>query len=235
MSDCSGLSGRVQELENQMETFTQELLQRVDLVAASSQAINWNQQFDSVDNTVATMKSQLQNLQVLYTNLYIRFQSTLNSLTAATGRMDYGSFYSTGNYLNSSTTGINKFEITNTAEAVGISIVSGSRVTVSKSGVYNIQFSSQFSKTDAGNDLVDIWLSKNGNLEPWSNSRITVVGNNGTSLPAWNFVYSALSGDYFEMYWHSADIDIEVLSITGLTNPTRPEIPALILTIEQIR
>jgi hypothetical protein len=227
------LSGRVQDLENQMETVVQDLLQRVDLVTASYQSTNWNQQFGIVDNTIGTMKSQLQTLQSLYTNLYIRFQSSSNLLGALTGARHYGSFYSTGNYTNPFVTGVNIFNITNTGVASGVSVVSGSRITFSKQGIYDIQFSAQFHKTDAGDDEVDIWLSKNGTYEPWSNSRIMLHGNSAYSLPSWNFLVPANSGDYYQFYWHSSDPDMFLESKTGLIDPPRPDIPSLIITVAQ--
>ena len=227
------LTGRVEALENQMTFVVQDLLQRIDLVASSTQSSNWDQQFEAVDTSIATMKSQLQVLQSLYTNLYIRFQSSTSTLGALTGARHYGSFYSTGTYANSSATGINLFNITHTGIASGVSIVSGSRITLSKQGIYDIQFSAQFHKTDAGDDSVDIWLSKNGTSEPWSNSRIMLHGNSAYSLPSWNFLVPANSGDYYELYWHSNDVDMVLESNTGLTNPARPDIPSLIVTVAQ--
>lgn len=240
------LSGRVQNLENQMTTVTQNLLQKISLTSASQQNINWNQQFDLIDNTVSIMKGQLQNLQTLYTNLYIRFQSSLNfinglsGLTGLTGYnisifdpKHYGSFYSTGTYLNIYPTGANPFFITSVAFSSGIYIQDQTKVTFSKSGIYNIQFSAQFNKTDAGDDTVDIWLAKNGFFEPWSNSKIILHGNNSYALPAWNFVVPVVSGDYYELYWHSDDSQMRMSAYTGLTNPVRPDIPSLILTAVQ--
>lgn len=240
------LSGRVQNLENQMTTVTQNLLQKISLASASQQNINWNQQFDIVDNAVSTMKGQLQNLQTLYTNLYIRFQSSLNfvyglsGLTGLTGfsmsffePKHYGSFYSTGTYLNTYPTGANSFFITNVAYSNGVYIQDQTKLAFSKSGIYNIQFSAQFNKTDAGDDTVDIWLAKNGSFEPWSNSRIILHGNDAYALPAWNFVVPAVSGDYYELYWHSNDAQMSMSAYTGLTGPVRPNIPSLILTAVQ--
>jgi len=227
------LSGRVQDLENQMESVVQDLLQRVDLVAASQQATNWNQQFDTIDSTVDTMRSQLQVLLVLYTNLNIRFQSSVSSLTSLTGARHYGSFYSTGKYTNPSATGTNLLMFTETDIASGISIVDGSRITISKSGIYDMQFSAQFHKTDAGSDAADIWVSKNGTYLPWTNGRIVLEGNGAYALPSWNFIVSAVSGDYFQWHWYSSDLNLELLAITGITNPIRPDSPSTILTIVQ--
>lgn len=230
------LSGRVTTIENQVTFIAQDLLQRIDLIAAGNQTNIWNQQFDLVDTNISTMKSQLQTLQSLYTNLYIRLQSSLNNINAsATGVMHYGSFYSTGNYLNASATGVNVFTITNTNIASGVSVVDNSKITLSRSGIYDIQFSAQFSKSDAGDDQVDIWLSKNGQMSSWTNSRIVLHGNGGKALPSWNFVESANSGDYFELYWHSADMTTELYSEQNITSPDRPEIPCIILTVTQVR
>jgi hypothetical protein len=227
------LTGRVEALENQMTFVVQDLLQRIDLVASSTQSSNWDQQFETVDTSVATMKSQLQVLQSLYTNLYIRFQSTIGTLTALTGLKDYGSFYSTGKYTNPSATGTNLLMFTETDIANGISIVDGSRITVSKSGIYDMQFSAQFHKTDAGSDDADIWVSKNGTYLPWTNGRIVLEGNGAYALPSWNFILPAVSGDYFQWHWYSSDLNVELLPITGITNPIRPDSPSTVVTIVQ--
>jgi len=227
------ITGRVEVLENQVTYIVQDLLQKIDLNSSSIQSNSWNQQFDLVESDVISMKSQLQVLQSLYTNLYIRSQSVFNSLAAATGRMDYGSFYSTGKFTNLSNTGANLLMFTETDIANGISIVNGSRITVSKSGIYDMQFSAQFHKTDAGNDAVDIWISKNNIYLPWTNGRIVLEGNGTYALPSWNFLVSAVSGDYFQWHWYSNDLGMELLAITGITNPTRPDSPSTIVTITQ--
>jgi hypothetical protein len=52
----------------------------------------------------------------------------------------YGSFYHTENVLLTSATTAYPFPLNTTAEAVGVSIVSDSRITVANAGVYEIQF-----------------------------------------------------------------------------------------------
>jgi prophage DNA circulation protein len=79
------LSGRMDSIESQMTYLIQDLLQKIDLVAAGTQATNWNQQFDQVDTVVSTMKNQLQTLQSLYSNLYMNVQNIRNILTGHTG------------------------------------------------------------------------------------------------------------------------------------------------------
>jgi len=81
----AALSGRVEALENQMSFMVQDLLQKIDLVASSTQSVNWNQQFDIIEADVNTMKSQLQTLQSLYTNLYITVRNNFATFTGHTG------------------------------------------------------------------------------------------------------------------------------------------------------
>lgn len=63
--------------------------------------------------------------------------------------------------------------------ANGVSVVSGSRITLANAGIYNIQFSAQIDKSDAGNDDIDIWLAKNGANVSWTNTSQTLVGATG--------------------------------------------------------
>lgn len=85
------LSGRVDTLEAQVTFIVQDLLQKIDLVSSSSQAIQWNQQFDSVEDTVINLKNQIQSLQSLYTNLYITTQNNYAAFTGHTGQTGHGS------------------------------------------------------------------------------------------------------------------------------------------------
>jgi hypothetical protein len=121
-----------------------------------------------------------------------------------------------------------------TAEANGIFITQSSRITFQHSGVYNIQFSAQVEKTDSGSDEIEIWLSKNGQNVNWSNTTLELQGNSTELVAAWNFMSSFNSGDYFELYWHSNDINMRILTRGTQSNPSRPAIPSIILTVQQV-
>lgn len=84
------LSGRVDTLETQVTFIVQDLLQKIDLISSSSQAIQWNQQFDSIESTVISLKNQVQSLQSLYTNLYITTQNNYSAFTGHTGQTGHG-------------------------------------------------------------------------------------------------------------------------------------------------
>lgn len=150
------------------------------------------------------------------------------------GRSFYGSFYSTQDQTNEGATATNKMTLNVTDIASGVSIVSSSRVSIANAGIYNIQFSAQLDKTDSGDDTVDIWLCKNGDPVANTNTQITLTGNNGKHVAAWNFVVQASAGDYYELCWHSADTGVFLNYVAAASNPTRPAIPSVILTVTQI-
>jgi hypothetical protein len=124
----------------------------------------------------------------------------------------------------------------NGAISRGVSVVSGTRITIANAGIYDIQFSAQIDKTDGGNDDIDIWLAKNGQNLSWTNTRQTLVGTTTEKyVAAWNFVVQASASDYFELMWSSADVDMRILAQVAETGPDRPGIPSLIVTVTQVR
>jgi len=146
----------------------------------------------------------------------------------------YGSFYDTTNLLLTSATTAYALPLNSTAEANGVSIVSGSRITVANAGVYNIQFSTQLDKTDGGDDLVNIWLSKNGTNVANSNGQVTVLGNNGKYLAAWNYVLTLAANDYVQIFAQSPSTSMRVIASGTQTNPARPAVPSTIVTVTQV-
>lgn len=157
----------------------------------------------------------------------------ISDMAGATYRY-YGSFYDTTTQTNVNVSGINTIKINSTDISNGISIVSGTRLLFSNSGIYNIQFSAQIQKTDGGDDAVEIWLTKNGSGVSYSNTAIELHQQDAKTVAAWNFLVSANSNDYYELEWYSTDPDLIILAQSGLTNPNRPEIPSIILTAVQV-
>lgn len=147
---------------------------------------------------------------------------------------DYGAFYSTVTQTNAGATAANTVTFDATSAASGVSLLSNSRMTVSSAGVYNLQFSAQLDKTDAGDDTVDIWLAINGAAVDWSNTRVTLHGNAAKNVAAWNFLVDLDVGHYCELVWHSSDLDLRLLAEAAGTAPTRPAIPSVIATIYKV-
>lgn len=119
--------------------------------------------------------------------------------------------------------------------ARGVSVAAPGRITVAEAGVYNIQFSAQLDKTDAGTDQVDIWLAINGqnNPVPWTNTSVA-VSTTLKSVAAWNFVIALQANDFVQIMWSSPDANMRLFSQPAATNPTRPGIPSVIVTVIQV-
>lgn len=149
----------------------------------------------------------------------------------------WGSFYDTTTQNN----------IIGTAQAMtlnstipasdGVSVVDFSKITVSASGVYNLQFSAQVQSSDPHVDTIDIWLTQNGITIPYSNKQLALppLGGNWRTVAAWNFMFDAEAGDYVQLIWSSPDVTVSLVSVSQQSGPIRPEIPAVSVTVQQIR
>jgi hypothetical protein len=153
--------------------------------------------------------------------------------TGATTKF-YGSFYDTTTQNNSGATSANTMTYNTTDFASGVSIVNNGRITIANTGKYNIQFSAQLDKTDGGKDEVEIWLSKNGNNISDSSTVVSLEGNDAKVVAAWNWFVDASAGDYYEIKWHSNDLNLRILARASQSNPARPAIPSIILTVNKI-
>jgi hypothetical protein len=130
--------------------------------------------------------------------------------------------------FNQTTPGVNG------VSAVGVSVVSNSRITVANTGTYTLSFSAQLSKTDAGNDTMDIWLRKNGVDVPFSNSEITITASLKTVATS-TFVIDLVAGNYLELMFSSADTASSLFAIPPGVAPVRPAGPSVIISIQQIQ
>jgi len=145
----------------------------------------------------------------------------------------YGSFYSSQTQDNLVGDVARAMTFNNTDEANGVSIVSNSQITFDSAGLYNIQFSAQFSHSNSSSQDIDIWLSKNGTNVAFTNSRETLAGQVSV-ISAWNFFVRVNAGDFVEIYWSSPSTDVIIEYSGAQTTPTRPETPSVILTVNKI-
>jgi hypothetical protein len=152
----------------------------------------------------------------------------------------YGSFYDTTTQTATLTATAYPVKFNTNDIANGVSIVNDglgnpTRITIANTGIYNIQFSLQLEKTGgSGNFITDIWLRKNENDIPYSTGKVVLTGNANASpiVSAWNYVVSALAGNYFQLMWAVSNNNVVILS-AGAT-PPHPAIPSSIITITQI-
>jgi hypothetical protein len=162
---------------------------------------------------------------------HAKFESVISSL------FSYGQFSDSTTQSGSANTEYSmRFNSTDLSN--NISIVSGSRITFAKSGIYNLQFSAQFVNTDNSNENIDVWFALTGSNIPNSNTRLAInkaqAGNKGEIVAAWNILLPVSASNYAEIKWSTTGTNIQLLSNVSSSLPTRPGIPSVIATVTQL-
>ena len=164
----------------------------------------------------------------------------------ASGLGDSGSFWDVttqgddgpGGYLPDTAYAM-RFGQADTANNQGISISNGSRVTFSNSGVYNIAFSAQVTRSQGGSSSnISIWIRRNGVDVPDSATDFTLQANSQRYVAAWNFfvpVTCATTCDYYELMWSAESEYTALVALPAQTGPVRPAIPSIIMTVNQVK
>lgn len=153
---------------------------------------------------------------------------------SSSGYKNYGAFCDTTTQTASLTTAAYPMKLNTTEISDGVSIVSGSRITVANTGIYNLQFSAQMDKTTGTPAVVDIWLTYTGSNVPRSNTQVTINGSQAKQVAAWNFMLPINANDYVELMWRTDDTNARILYQNTSSNPARPEIPSVIVTLQEV-
>ena len=174
-------------------------------------------------------------LRLYFNQLDNYTQSSLANTGGRFLRTVCGSFYDTTTQNAAVANTAYKVTLNSTDSAIsnGVSIVSNSRITVVYPGVYNIQFSAQFTRSNSGTDVVSVWFAKNGvNID---NSCTDIVLTGGVAASAtvasWNYFISLNAGDYFEIVWSTPDTHVSITYGGTRTSPVRPAVPSVIATV----
>lgn len=154
----------------------------------------------------------------------------------------YGSFYSTIASNQSPSTSPQPMLAPLSYVSNGVSVSAGGSISVTTAGVYNIQFSTQFQHTPDSSkvDKLDIWLAKKAagsgsfvNM-PDTNTEIGLEGKETRFVAAWNFMIPISPGEEIRIYWYSREQLTSVAGAGAQTNPDRPAVPPVILTVQQV-
>jgi len=170
---------------------------------------------------------------------------TQNLLTNTGGRFlrtVCGSFYDTTSQTAAAanTAYLMTINSTDTPNTNSVSIVSGSKITATYPGVYNLQFSIQAVNANANTQDISIWL-KQGN---GGGAATDIVGSTGfISIPAkhggvdghgiygWNYFVSMQASDYIQLYWSTTSTDVSIKYYPTWTSPTRPSTSSVVATM----
>lgn len=183
----------------------------------------------SIESINTKLSDLFSNLDALSNNLSPRVTNIESKLIPT----KYGSFYDTTTQTAAVVNTGKKITFNSTAESNGVSIGSpSSRIYVTQSGLYNIQFSAQLDNTAGGNHLAYLWLRVNGSDIANSNSQARLKGQDGELVAAWNFYQRLNANDYFELVFSVSDLAVQ-LTAQGATGGG-PAIPSVILTVTNI-
>jgi hypothetical protein len=122
-----------------------------------------------------------------------------------------------------------------TVAASGISIASSSQITISNAGTYLIEFAAQFTSSSGANNVIDVWLSKNGTNVTGTDQQVQLTGGAGAlTVASWNYLVNASASDYYVLYWSAPSTSVSMPYQAATTSPTRPSSPSVNVNVSQI-
>jgi hypothetical protein len=175
-------------------------------------------------------------LRLFFTKLVNSVQSVIGPRGGKFLNNPYGAFQDSTDQVAASTTVAYPVTFNTTDFSNGVTIVSNSRITVADDGIWNLQFSLQFTNTTNASQDVDVWFRVNGTNIANSNSRYGLAPRKGAGDPfhvimALNYFASLNATDYIEIMWRTSDTGVYIEHYVASSTPTRPSIPSAIATM----
>lgn len=167
----------------------------------------------------------------------VNVQTTLDDVKTFVNKA-YGAWHSDQTQTASTTVGTAiTYDVQDVTDSV--TLVSGSRITVPVTGIYNLQFSAQLKNEDNAQHIATIWVKINGSDVGSTSSQITVPARKssniyGYALPAWNFFLDMNANDYVELFWLVENTLVTMPASPSSVSPAYPSIPSVIVTIAQV-
>ena len=125
--------------------------------------------------------------------------------------------------------------------ANGVSVVTNgtnlTRITFANTGIYNLQFSSQFQNLANSPQDVTVWLRKNGTDVSGSAGVVGMEARKNPGDPyhtivGWNYLLSIVAGEYYELIWSTTDHTNVQMQFYAAGSPP-PSAASVIMTVTQ--
>jgi hypothetical protein len=188
-------------------------------------------------NITGSFESDLQENYVWLGDSNSRNQPVSLDTLADSGSLikkSYGSFYDTTSQTASLADTIYAVTHNSTDLSNGVSIVAGSRITISEPGTYTIISTHQYVHNTGGVVTITGWLRKNGVDVDYSGTDLRLKGNRDKDLYAINYFVEAEAGDYYELMWSADGTDTFIVATPARTGPIRPAVPSIITTVNKV-
>jgi hypothetical protein len=123
----------------------------------------------------------------------------------------------------------------------GVEVRSGSEIWFDAPGQYLVSFSLQFTNRGNAAQEIEVWAKQDGVNFPLSNTRFDIAARKSTSV--WSHAVANVTGiftvidpsdTYLRLAWWSNGADVFLEYYPEGTNPTRPAIPSVIVTVNLI-
>jgi hypothetical protein len=179
--------------------------------------------------------NELNNVLRLYFN---QLSQRLQAVTGGSGgqyiQNVYGAFENTATQTLTANTAT-AMVWNQTDYANGTSLSSSSHLNVTATGIYNLQFSTQFQNADNQLHDASIWLRVNGTDVTGSTGLVSVPnshgGTPGHTISGWNFFLSLKANDYVEIYCSVDSAQVTIQAYAAGTSPTRPSTASNVVTL----
>lgn len=122
------------------------------------------------------------------------------------------------------------FEITDYSS--GVILENNSHIKVLNAGMYSFDFRLQVTSTNSSQKNIWIWARKNGVDVPESATKVTMTGNGVEIVPSWEFTYSLLPNDYFQLMY--AVDNVGLLINSPAATAFCPGTPSAVIKVRQI-
>jgi hypothetical protein len=139
---------------------------------------------------------------------------------------------------NPSITGANILTYNQPIITQGIEVRNGGELWFDKPGQYLVTFTLQVTNRANAVHEFEVWAAYNGTNYPLSNTRFDLPARKSSSV--WSHTVPAITGiftvanpqtEYLTIKWWASSTEVFLEHYSAGTNPTRPEIPSVIMTI----
>lgn len=171
-------------------------------------------------------------LTLYFNKLDSLFRSVLGTLGGQYVDCPYGLFFNTVDQT---------FAVINTAYPVvysatyltnSIDLSDSSRINIRTAGVYNFQYTGQFTSTNASTKNVYVWLRRSGVDIGYSTRDYTLSGSGESIVATWDFDIDVDVDEYMEIVVSVTDTNV-TLNATAAAAP-HPGIPSSVISVNFI-